>query len=166
MARRARGRWRSALDAPKRLLLLSTTTVFTISLTYLLLSLLTYLRLTPPTYPLLITDPHIVLFTLLRSVLMLVTALVGLTGTLLNSRPLLAVYNLLMWPCLWLVLGVAYTSFKKQDLSLDLKLNEAWSRAWDQADRLVLQDSLGCYGYYSPLRQRHLASSFPSQIAC
>lgn len=72
----------------------------------------------------------------------LVTALVGLVGTMLNSRPILAIYNLLLWPTLAAILVVGYTSYRKQALNLDRKLNQAWSQFFDDAARLRLQNSV------------------------
>lgn len=78
----------------------------------------------------------------LASGMCIVTALVGLVGTMLNSRPILAVYNLLLWPSLAAILVIGYTSYRKQALNLDRKLNQAWSQSFDDAARLRLQNSV------------------------
>lgn len=72
----------------------------------------------------------------------LVTALVGLVGTMLNSRPILAIYCLLLWPSLAAILVIGYTTYRKQALNLDRKLNQAWSQFFDDAARLRLQNSV------------------------
>ena len=72
----------------------------------------------------------------------LITALLGLTGTMLNSRPILAFYNLLLWPTLAVLLLVGYTSYKKQALNLDRKLNQAWSQFFDDNARLRIQNNV------------------------
>lgn len=72
----------------------------------------------------------------------LTTAFLGLTGTMLNSRPILAFYNVLLWPTLAAILIVGYTSYKKQALNLDRKLNQAWSQFLDDAGRLRVQNSV------------------------
>ena len=71
-----------------------------------------------------------------------VTALLGLTGTMLNSRPILAFYNLLLWPTMAAILVVGYISYKKQALNLDRKLNQAWSQFLDDAGRLRVQNNV------------------------
>lgn len=82
----------------------------------------------------------------LASVMCIITALLGLTGTMLNSRPILAFYNLLLWPSLAAILVVGYTSYKKQNLNLDRKLNQAWSQFFDDEARLRIQNNVGCPG--------------------
>ena len=88
----------------------------------------------------------------LASVLCILTSLIGLVGALLDSRPILAAYAVLLWPCGFMLLAIGYASYKKEALSLDLKLNQAWSQFYDDEGRLRLQDSLRCCGYYSPFR--------------
>jgi hypothetical protein len=72
----------------------------------------------------------------------LVTSLLGLTGTMLNSRPILAFYNLLLWPTMIAILVVGYHSYRKQALNLDRKLNQAWSQFLDDAGRLRVQNNV------------------------
>ena len=72
----------------------------------------------------------------------MITALLGLTGTMLNSRPILAFYNLLLWPTLAAILVVGYSSYKKQALNLDRKLNQAWSQFFDDVARLRIQNTV------------------------
>jgi hypothetical protein len=76
----------------------------------------------------------------------LMTALLGFTGAILNSRAILAFYNLLLWPTLAAILVVGYSSYKKQALNLDRKLNQAWSQFLDDASRLRIQNSVGEFG--------------------
>ena len=73
---------------------------------------------------------------------LLLTSLVGLTGTLLNSRPLLAFYNILLWPSLISTATIGYASYKHRTYNLDGKMNEGWSRNWDDLGRLVIQNSV------------------------
>jgi hypothetical protein len=83
--------------------------------------------------------------------MLLFTALLGVTGTLLNSRPILAVYTLLLWPAFISLLSVGYVAYKRDTFSLDHKLNLSWSRRFNSLDRLRIQDSLQCCGFYSTL---------------
>ena len=87
--------------------------------------------------------------------MLLFAALLGVTGTLLNSRPILAVYAVLLWPAFISLLSVGYVAYKRDAYSLDRKLNLSWSRHYNLLDRLLIQDSLQCCGFYSPL---HAAS--------
>ncbi|ORX36065.1 hypothetical protein BD324DRAFT_682202 [Kockovaella imperatae] len=97
-----------------------------------------------------VSDPDIVIFLTLASVLCIFSFLVGLTGILLNSRPILAFYNLLLWPTFLSMAIVGYTAYKRGNLQLDRKLNQAWSRAFSDKDRLTIQNELSCCGYYTP----------------
>lgn len=74
------------------------------------------------------------------SSLCLATSMVGLSGTMLNSRPILAFYSFLLWPSLVSLLAVGYTSYKRNNLRLDLKLNQTWSRYMDDLARLRVQE--------------------------
>ena len=83
--------------------------------------------------------------------MLLLTALLGISGTLLNSRPILAVYTVLLWPAFISLLSVGYVAYKRDTLSLDHKLNLSWSRHYNPLGRLRIQDSLHCCGFYSTL---------------
>lgn len=78
----------------------------------------------------------------LASITCLITALLGLMGTILNSRPILAFYNLLLWPTLVAVLVVGYSSYKTEHHALDRKMNQLWSQAFDDLDRLRIQNTV------------------------
>lgn len=93
----------------------------------------------------------LVLITLVASLLL--TAMIGLTGTLLNSLPILAVYTLRLWPALIAMLAVGYTSYKCSTLSPDRKLDFSWSKYYTPLGRLLIQNSLRCCGFYSPLHE-------------
>ncbi|KAF9046233.1 Tetraspanin family-domain-containing protein, partial [Panaeolus papilionaceus] len=98
-----------------------------------------------------VADMDILTVITLTAALMLFTSLVGIVGTLLDSRPIVAVYALLLWPCLICLLSVGYVSYKRVTFSLDHKLNLSWSRYYTKSGRLAIQDSLGCCGFYGPL---------------
>jgi hypothetical protein len=89
----------------------------------------------------------------LASLLCIFSAMVGLTGVLLNSRPILAFYNLLLWPTLLSMCFVGYASYKRGDRQLDRKLNQTWSQFLDDEQRLCIQNSLRCCGYFNPMRK-------------
>ena len=77
--------------------------------------------------------------------------MVGITGTLLNSRPILAVYVLLLFPSFLSFVSVGYLTYKKANFSLDAKVSEAWHRWYSPSARTVLQGALGCCGWSGPL---------------
>lgn len=106
-----------------------------------------------------VADYDVLVLLTLASSIVLLTFLFGLTGTLLNSRPLLAVYALLLWPAFIAILAIGYTSYKRAAFALDRKLNMAWSEWYTPLGRLVVQDSLGCCGYYSPLHEAVASSA-------
>lgn len=96
----------------------------------------------------------------LASLLCVFSAFVGMTGLVLDSRPILAFYNLLLWPALLSLCLVGYTSYKRGNMQLDRKLNQSWSQFLDDEQRLRIQNTLKCCGYYNPLRK------FTSGSAC
>ncbi|WWC66395.1 uncharacterized protein I206_100297 [Kwoniella pini CBS 10737] len=98
-----------------------------------------------------VSDPDIVIFLTLASLLCIFTGFIGFTGVLLNSRPILAFYNLLLWPIVLSMCLVGYTSYKRGALQLERKLNQSWSQFLDDQERLTIQNSLRCCGYYNPL---------------
>ena len=101
----------------------------------------------------LVTDADILLLTTLCSSLLLLSSLIGLTGTLLNSRPLLALYTLLLWPTLISLLSIGYASYKRSTFSLDRKLSAAWSEDYTDEGRMIIQESLGCCGFADPAHE-------------
>ncbi|KAJ3835205.1 Tetraspanin family-domain-containing protein [Lentinula raphanica] len=105
-----------------------------------------------------VADNDILILITLASSILLFTALLGITGTLLNSRPILATYTLLLWPALISMLAVGYTSYKRYAFSLDRKLNFSWSQYYTPLGRLMIQSSLRCCGYYDPLHEATMSS--------
>lgn len=98
-------------------------------------------------------DADILVYITVAASIQMFTCLVGLCGVVLNSRPILAVYCLLLWPSFISLAVVGYSSYKRSEFALNRKLNMAWSRFYDAGDRLAIQSSLGCCGYYSALHQ-------------
>ena len=92
----------------------------------------------------------LVLLTLASSILLL-CFLLGIAGALLNSRPLLACYALLLWPAFLALLAAAYPAYKRHAYALDRKLSLAWSAYYTPRGRLALQDALRCCGFLSAL---------------
>lgn len=94
----------------------------------------------------------LILITLAGSILVFIS-LVGLSGVLLNSRPILAVYTFLLWPAFVSLVAIGYVAYKRATFSLDHKLNMSWSQYYTPLGRLLIQDSLRCCGFYSALHE-------------
>nr|XP_019049391.1 hypothetical protein I302_03177 [Kwoniella bestiolae CBS 10118]OCF28321.1 hypothetical protein I302_03177 [Kwoniella bestiolae CBS 10118] len=135
----------------KWVLLLSVMTVFAYGVAGLTWALLILGRVNLHSDVTMVADPDIVIFLTLASLLCIFTGLIGFTGVLLNSRPILAFYNLLLWPIVLSMCLVGYTSYKRGSLQLERKLNQSWSQFLDDGERLTIQNSLKCCGYYNPL---------------
>jgi hypothetical protein len=99
---------------------------------------------------LLITDSPALILLTFSSSLLLFSSMVGVTGTLLNSRPILAVYVLLLFPAFLSFVSVGYVTYKKATFSLDAKVSEAWNLWFSPGARTVLQGALGCCGFSGP----------------
>ncbi|KAH9947470.1 hypothetical protein B0H21DRAFT_854140 [Amylocystis lapponica] len=130
-------------------LLLSVCTVFVYGTAGLVCAILTWYRTWPQADVMIVADGDIVALIALAGTILLLTFLVGISGTLLNSRPLLATYALLLWPALLALLAVGYTAYRRAAFALDRKLSRAWSEWYTALGRRVLQDALRCCGLYS-----------------
>ncbi|KAH8114782.1 hypothetical protein DFH11DRAFT_1877594 [Phellopilus nigrolimitatus] len=143
------GRW----SGYKWSLLLSVFSLFGYSIAALIYSILTWYQTWEHADVMLVADADVLILITLSASLLLLAALVGITGTLLNSRPLLAIYAILLWPALVSLLSVGYVSYKRAAFSLDLKLNLAWSQWYTDSGRTAIQDSLRCCGFADPLHE-------------
>lgn len=74
------------------------------------------------------------------------TSIFGICGTLLNSRPLLAIYCILLWPSFGAMLVVGYTSYRRATFALPSKLDQAWSQKYGDEDRTILQYAVSALG--------------------
>ncbi|KAI0783437.1 hypothetical protein C8Q75DRAFT_725855 [Abortiporus biennis] len=143
------GKW----TGHKWFLFISIWTIFICGLGGLVCAILTWFRTWEYADVMYVADYDVLVLITMSSSLLLLTFLVGITGTILNSRPILAVYALLLWPCLISILAIGYTSYKRYTFALDRKLNLAWSQWYTPTGRLTIQDSLHCCGFYSPLHE-------------
>ncbi|KAM6494286.1 Tetraspanin family domain containing protein [Amanita muscaria] len=144
---------------PKWCLVFSSFSVFVYGSAALICALLTWFRTWRLASVMLIADNDVmVLITIAGSITML-TALTGMIGTMLNSRPLLAVYAVLLWSTLIAIFIVGRISYRRSTFALDRKLNLAWSRYYTALGRLLIQDTLQCCGYYTPQHEVTLSDS-------
>ncbi|KAK7454629.1 hypothetical protein VKT23_011382 [Stygiomarasmius scandens] len=138
-------------------LLASVITIFCYGTAAMVCAILTWYRAWDHADVMYVADWDVIVLITMAASILLFTALLGLTGTLLNSRPILATYTLLLWPALISLLAVGYTSYKRYAFRLDLKLNLYWSQYYTPLGRLLIQNSLRCCGYYNPLHEATLS---------
>lgn len=100
-----------------------------------------------------VADHDILVLISFAGSILLFTSIVGLTGIIVNSRPILAIYNLLLWPALMSMLAIGYASYKRSSFALDHKISFFWSQFFTPLGRLLIQNSLHCCGFLSPLHE-------------
>ncbi|CAE6492940.1 unnamed protein product [Rhizoctonia solani] len=142
--------WPNFWTPEKWALLLSVCSVFVYGLTALVLVLMTWFGIWPKSMIMRIVDYDILVTITSASLIVFGTSLFGICGTLLNSRPLLAIYCVLLWPSFAAMLVVGYTSYRRSAFALPSKMDQAWSQQFGEEDRMILQYSLKCCGYWSP----------------
>ena len=95
----------------------------------------------------------------LAAVVGLLTSIIGWAGILLNNRSFLAVYTFLTWITFALLVIPGYISYKARAFNLEGKVNSQWSRDLDTSDRLIIQNVLGCCGYYNPFEEATVSAT-------
>ncbi|TCD65782.1 hypothetical protein EIP91_002221 [Steccherinum ochraceum] len=145
--------WPDRWTKHKWCLMLSVCTIFLYGLGGLVYSVLTWFQTWMYADVMSITDYDILVLITISSGLLLFTFLIGITGTILNSRPILAIYALLLWPAFASILAIGYTSYKRSTFALDRKLNFAWSQWYTALDRLIIQNALHCCGFYDSMHE-------------
>ncbi|KAG5636094.1 hypothetical protein H0H81_009142 [Sphagnurus paluster] len=135
----------------KWVLLLSVSMVFVYGVTGLVCAIMTWFRTWDKADVMRVVDEDVLTIITLTASILVFTALVGLCGVFLNSRPILATYTLLLWPGLVCILSIGYASYRRVTFALDHKLNLEWSQYYTPLGRLLIQNSLHCCGYYNTL---------------
>lgn len=100
-----------------------------------------------------VADFDILVLITVSSTLVVFTSVIGIAGTFLNSRPMLAIYTLLLWSDLVTILAVGYTAYKRVTFNFDRKLNLAWSRFYTLRGKQMIQDSFNCCGFYNAMHE-------------
>jgi hypothetical protein len=98
-------------------------------------------------------DNDVFILATLTGSLLVFAAFIGMTGVFLESRPLLAIYAIFLWPGLISMVAVGYVTYKRSTFALDHKLDLAWSQWYTSQGRLLIQDALHCCGFYDPLHE-------------
>ncbi|KZT64181.1 hypothetical protein DAEQUDRAFT_679041 [Daedalea quercina L-15889] len=143
------GRW----SVHKWCLLLSVSTLLVYGLAGLICAVLTWFRTYELAGVMVVANNDILVLITLSSSILLLCFLVGISGTILNSRPILAVYAILLWPAFLSIVIIGYAAYKQRAFALDRKLNLAWSQWYTPLGRLIIQDTLRCCGYYDALHE-------------
>ncbi|KAG6919630.1 hypothetical protein DXG01_003494 [Tephrocybe rancida] len=139
-------------------LLLSVFTVFAYGSVGLSCAVKTWFRGWDQADVLRVVDNDILIVITLTAAMLLFISIVGICGVFLDSRPILALYALLLWPGLMSIAAIGYTSYHRVTYALDHKMNLSWSRYLTPLGRLLVQDALHCCGYSSPLHSATLSS--------
>ncbi|EEB96666.1 hypothetical protein MPER_04160 [Moniliophthora perniciosa FA553] len=84
-----------------------------------------------------VADGDILILITLSASILVFTAVIGFSGTILNSRAILAIYTLLLWPSLISILIGGYTSYKRHTFKLDHKLNRSRSQYFTPLGRVA-----------------------------
>ncbi|KAF5382695.1 hypothetical protein D9615_003074 [Tricholomella constricta] len=142
-----------AWTAFKWCLLLSVSSVFAYGAIGLVCAIMTWFRTWDKADVMSVADNDLLVIITLTASMLVFTALVGVCGVLLNSRPILATYAILMWPALVSLLAIGYVSYRRVTFSLDHKLDLSWSQYYTSFGRLLIQDSLHCCGFYNALHE-------------
>ncbi|KAG9118413.1 hypothetical protein FRC07_007089 [Ceratobasidium sp. 392] len=142
--------WPNAWTPEKWSLLFSVCSVLIYGLAGLLLVLMTWFGVWHQSIIIRIIDYDILVTITSASLILVGTSIFGICGTLLNSRPLLAVYCVLLWPSFVGMLVIGYSAYRRAAFALPDKLDQAWSQKWGDEDRMILQYSFHCCGYWSP----------------
>ncbi|KDQ06964.1 hypothetical protein BOTBODRAFT_620652 [Botryobasidium botryosum FD-172 SS1] len=137
----------------KWVLMLSVSAMFLTALTGLLITVAIWFRAWERSAVVIVADRDVLILLTNATSILLFTSLLGLIGGLLNSRPILTFYNIFLWPAFISVLTVGYTAYRRHTFSLEGKLNESWSRRWDDLGRLIIQNTLHCCGFYTPIHE-------------
>lgn len=152
------GRW----NGFKWTLMLSVTSVFLMGLAALLVSLYTWFGAWSHAQAVITVEYNVLIFATLAASTLILSSLLGISGTLLNSRPILAFYSLLLWPSFVSVLIVGYTAYKRRTFNLSGKLSQGWNQLMDDNERAIIQNTFQCCGFISPKHDFALtATCFP-----
>ncbi|GAN10921.1 conserved hypothetical protein [Mucor ambiguus] len=131
-------------------LILMNTLLFVYGLITLILGLCTYFKRKSSVALRQSTQAHSYLVVYQRALVFLIgeaTIVNWFTAIILNNRPLLAVYNLLMWPCLGMIAAIGYTAYRKSKWNIEGKLSYQWHYQLDSLGRANIQANLHCCGY-------------------
>ena len=113
------------------------------------------------------TDYDLLILITLTGSLSISASFFGIAGLLLHSRPILAIYAIVLWPCFLSLASVGYVAYKRSTFALNHKLDSGWSQWYTTQGRLAIQNTLKCCGYHDALhdaafsKQCYLRTTFP-----
>ncbi|CAO3630061.1 unnamed protein product [Mucor hiemalis] len=123
--------------------------LFSYGLITLILGLCTYFKLYQRAMVILVGERTILNLVTATGVICLFTSLIGFVGIVLNNRAILAIYNVMMWPCLGMIAAIGYTAYRKNKWNIEGKLSYQWHYNFNSGDRANIQANLHCCGYKS-----------------
>ncbi|ORZ03192.1 hypothetical protein BCR43DRAFT_466609 [Syncephalastrum racemosum] len=138
-----RQRWTSQ----KWCLLATNTVLFCYGLAILVLSVLTFLKFYLRADVVIVGEKTLLLLVTVAGSLCLFTSVVGYFGTMLNHRPALTLYNLLLWACFGVIAAIGYSSYRKNKWNIEGKLSYQWHYGLTPGGRARIQTNLHCCGY-------------------
>jgi hypothetical protein len=72
----------------------------------------------------------------------IVISIIGYIGIFAQSRKILTVYTVLLWPLFALLTTIGYMSFRRNQINLYQKLKVSWINEYSRDDRLVIQNAV------------------------
>jgi len=74
-------------------------------------------------------------------------AVVGYLGILCQSRKVLTVYAILLWPLFALITSIGYICYRRVHVQLYQKLKFSWINEYSRDDRLVIQNAVDIHSF-------------------
>ncbi|KAF8948837.1 hypothetical protein BGZ46_005283 [Entomortierella lignicola] len=99
---------------------------------------------------LIVSIGYITHMALAGSILGIITALIGLVGTLRENRFWLSIYTILLWPVFGLYVSVGYIAFRRSHARLRAHIKDEWINTYDRDQRIIVQQNLKCCGFQTP----------------
>ncbi|KAI8967013.1 hypothetical protein BDF20DRAFT_840547 [Mycotypha africana] len=128
-------------------LMLANTLLFIYGLACFMLGICTYCKLYLRAIIFLIGERTLANLITITGCICLCTSLLGYTGIVLHHRPILAIYNLLLWICLGFIASIGYYSYRRMKWNIEGKLSYQWHYQLSSQDRATIQANLHCCGY-------------------
>ncbi|KAK9708710.1 hypothetical protein K7432_009488 [Basidiobolus ranarum] len=134
----------------KWILLLSNTILMAMGLVGLILSLLTWYKLYIRAEVVLIISRSTVILVTAVSSCGIAISTIGYFGIFFNSRKILTIYAVLLWPMMGGIASIGYVTYRYSLWDLEGKLRSSWNHeGFSVEDRRRIQANLHCCGFDS-----------------
>ncbi|ORX96048.1 hypothetical protein K493DRAFT_218169 [Basidiobolus meristosporus CBS 931.73] len=135
----------------KWVLLLTNTVLMCMGIVGMVLSVLTWYKLYIRAAVVLVVSRGTVILITTVSSCAIAVALLGYCGIFFNSRRILTVYSILLWPLMGGLASIGYVTFKFSQWNLEDKLRSNWKHeVYSVDDRMRIQANLHCCGFDLP----------------